>query len=310
VFSELDPQPGHLSEASVPFVSVKDPAATAAAIADFDPALIHSHWMTQLPRLHRVAKQLGLPYTMRAHSFDVIPTPYMKRWFNAAPRVVPEVAASELFLGVLSFPFGRPILEQWGLSAEQITDCYPVAHLDLFRDRSPNGKGVMNTGACTPKKKIGDYLLLARMCEGMNFDYYPVAYRTEQIRQRNQQLGSPVTIHDLLPHRAMPAEYKKHDWMVYTADKMLKNVGWPMAVAEAQAAGVGVVMANIRPDLAGYVGEAGYLFDNPEEARDIIRQPFPDEKRELGFELAERSDARKSLHLLTDLWKPVLERAA
>ena len=37
-----------------------------------------------------------------------------------------------------------------------------------------------------------------------------------------------------------------------------------MAIAEAQAAGVGVCMPNIRPDIKEYVGEAGFVYDSIE----------------------------------------------
>jgi glycosyltransferase involved in cell wall biosynthesis len=309
VFSELDPESGHLNEAPAPYTTVPDDEASLAAIRAFDPLLLHGHWTIQMPRLHRLAEALDLPYTMRGHSFDVIPSPYMKWWFDLAPQLMPKVSASELCLGILTLPFGRRILERWGMREDQVIDCFPVTDVQRFLDRSPNGDGVMNLGACVPKKKIGDYLLLARMCDEMSFDYYPVGYKTEQIRERNQQLGSPVTIHDGIPHSQMPGVYKAHGWLVYTTDFALTNVGWPLSVAEAQASGCGVVIGNIRPDLKDYIGEAGYLYDSLEDIRDIIRQPFPDEKRELGFELAERSDARKSLHLLTDLWQPVLECA-
>jgi hypothetical protein len=311
VFSELDPQDGHLGEEKAPFVTCKLHDETVAAIREFNPDLLHAHWMTQMPRMHAVAEELDLRYTMRAHSFDVLPAQYMKHWFDHAPQFMKTVVDSGRCLGILTFPFGRPIFEQtWNVPGDMLREAMPVVDLDMFRDRTPNGDAVMNTGACTPKKKIGDYLILGRMCKERHFDYYPVAYRTEQIRQRNEQLGSPVEIHPLLPHSRMPAEFKKHEWMVYTADMVMRNVGWPLSVAEAQASGVGVVIADVRDDMTDFIGEAGYIYHSLEEARDIIRQPFPQERRELGFELAERCDARANMPQLTDLWKPVLESAA
>ena len=37
-----------------------------------------------------------------------------------------------------------------------------------------------------------------------------------------------------------------------------------MAIAEAQADGVGVCIPNIRPDIKEYVGEAGLIYDSIE----------------------------------------------
>ena len=77
----------------------------------------------------------------------------------------------------------------------------------------------------------------------------------------------------------MPAEYKKHQWLVYTASTELRTVGWPLAIAEAQASGVGVVMANIRADIAQYVGSAGFVYDTFEEVHEIVRQSFDHDQR-------------------------------
>jgi hypothetical protein len=65
-------------------------------------------------------------------------------------------------------------------------------------------------------------------------------------------------------------------------------------------------MANIRPDLQEYVGEAGYLYDTVKQAAELLRQPVSAAKRELGFEQARRHDIRLNKHLLTDLWQPHL----
>jgi hypothetical protein len=81
-----------------------------------------------------------------------------------------------------------------------------------------------------------------------------------------------------------------------------------MAIAEAQASGVGVCMANLRPDLRDYVGGAGFLFDSVSQVRDIIAKPFPDELRELGFEQAKKSDAFEHKKILTKLWQSAVRR--
>jgi hypothetical protein len=73
-------------------------------------------------------------------------------------------------------------------------------------------------------------------------------------------------------------------------------------VAEAQASGVGVCMAGVRPDLKDYVGDCGFIYDSIDEAAKIVSQPFPQEMRERGFEWARRCDVKRHIHLLTDLW--------
>lgn len=307
VFTERDPPSDHLKPDPCPHETHKDPEALLAALRAFDPQLLHGHWLTQWGRMERMSEALGVPYTIRAHSFDTIPTGYMAHWFNIArPFVQRMIVGNERFLGVLAFHFSRPIIERWGLRSDLITDAYPLVDVPLFRDRSPNGEGVVNTGACLPKKGIPQYLKLAELCPEVRFDYYPVGYATDEIIQANEASGGRVAIHDVVPHSEMPGVYKAHEWLVYTANFKLRNVGWSMSVAEAQASGCGVIYANVRPDLREFVGEAAYLYDHISEVPGIIRAGLPEEKRELGFELAERCDARSNLHQLTDLWEPYL----
>lgn len=48
-----------------------------------------------------------------------------------------------------------------------------------------------------------------------------------------------------------------------------------MSVAEAQAAGVGVCFPNLRPDLAEYLGGAGYLYDSLAEVAQVVAKSPP-----------------------------------
>ena len=164
----------------------------------------------------------------------------------------------------------------------------------------------MNVGACIPKKNMDDFLFLSTALPDKNYNLYSMGYNVEEFHRMNSDLENPINIIGPVQPEDMGAEYKKHEWLVYTASRTIGEVGWPMAIAEAQAAGVGVCMQNIRPDLRGYVGEAGFLFDTVDEAAKIISQPFSKELRELGFEHAKKSDVRGHIHQLEKLWEPVL----
>ena len=76
-----------------------------------------------------------------------------------------------------------------------------------------------------------------------------------------------------------------------------------MAIAEAQASGVGVCMANIRPDLREYGGPAAFFYDSLDQALKIIKQPYPEEFRQLGFSHAFKSDIAQHRSLLFRLWR-------
>ena len=160
----------------------------------------------------------------------------------------------------------------------------------------------MNTGACIPKKKMEDFIQLATLVPNMEFNLYAIGYKLGKISRLNKSVGSPVSIIPPIEPEDMPREYKKHRWLVYTASHKLKTVGWPMALVEAMASGVGACMQNIRPDLADYIGDAGVLFDTPNDLVERLRHDPTPAERERGFAWAEQFDLRRQLPLLTGLW--------
>jgi len=281
----------------LPYRIIRNRNDLEEVLEDFRPDVIHGHYMTMVDRLALAAHISGVPFTVRAHSFDTL---------GPSTRHLPKLAKmvnSELCLGVLAFPFTVPWMIQAGYDPAKLQGCFPVADIGRFRDRGPNGKAVLNVGACLPKKSMHRYLQIAASLPQRQFNLYALGYNVGRIGLLNQDLGNPVTIVPPVQPEAMLPEYKKHEWLLYTASNRLKTVGWPLAVAEAQAAGVGVCMQNVRPDLKDYVGDAGFMFDSAEEAARIVAQPFPEDLRERGFELAERSDVKRHIHQLEDLWR-------
>ena len=282
------------------YISGKDTEALAHAVLNFSPDIIHGHYMHLTPYLNWASHVANAPYTIRAHSFDVLGSNERK-----LPRYA-EMINSDACLGVLTFPFTRPLFEHAGIQSEKINDCYPVVDFARFHDVSQNGDSIMNVGACIRKKDMEEFLILATKVKDKTFNLYALGYVVENLCRFNCELGGPVNIIDPVQPEEMCREYKKHEWLVYTASHQLNTVGWPMAIAEAQAAGVGVCMQNIRPDLREYVGEAGFLFDTVDGAASIISQQFPEDLRQLGFEQARKSDVRGHIHKLENLWKSAL----
>jgi hypothetical protein len=299
-----------LREADTPYISfvpyrqLQDPALIRRVIEEFNPQVLHGHWLQQTRVLAYFAGYFGdetphsaIPFTVRAHSFDTL-DPDGKYIREAAPML-----NSELCLGVLSFPFTRPLLEKDGVGSEKIFDCYPVVNYRRFYDNSPNGDAVMNVGACLPKKRMEDFLELAKLLPNREFNLYAMGYDSQEFHRLNAAMGHPVNLVPPVEPADMPAEYKKHKWLVYTASREMNTVGWPMSVAEAQAAGLGVCLPNIRPDLRDYLGGAGFLYDSVTEAADIISKPYPEEMRQLGFEQARKSDIFEHKSILLNLWQ-------
>lgn len=296
-----------------PFRYVNNLATIREAIEDFRPHVLHTHWLHSARILGELSKQCKVPFTVRTHSFDAIwddarVTSGWGRFFgrSSLPPHVREAIGfirSELCLGILAFPFNRARLEKAGISRDKITDCYPVVNYPLFHNTEPNGDAIMNVGAAIAKKKMEDFIDLGSMLPGRSFNLYAMAYEVDKLRKLNESKGKPVDIITPVELEDMPAEYKKHRWLVYTARMDQGSVGWPMSVAEAQATGVGVCMANIRPDLKDYVGDAGFLFNSVSEVLQIITKPFPEEMRQKGFDQAKKSNIFEHRTLLFKLWQ-------
>ena len=294
-----------------PYEQISEQEQIKAAIQAFKPDVLHGHWMGTSPLVAKLSKETGVPFTVRAHSFDVLwkwkELSTFKRLIGkkAHPKFMTEVLPyikSDLCLGILSFPFGRPNLERAGVPAGKIYDAPACVNYKRFHNTDPNGDGVMNGGAALPKKKMDDFIDLAKLVPQLSFDLYPIGYRVDDLIKANKEKGSPVTITPNIEPADMPPIYKQHRWLVYTASTEIPTTGWPIMIAEAQASGVGVLMKNLRPDLKDFVGPCGFLYNSVEEAAKILSQPFPEELRQMGFEHAKKNDIENHKHLLTDLW--------
>lgn len=268
-------------------------------VAEFRPHVLHTHYLHNAVPLGRAAAKAGLPFTVRAHSFDVL----IDKGVQPAKRAEAlKAVASPNCLGVLTFPFTRPALEQAGFPGAKLIDCWPVINHARFHDRSVNGDAILNVGACIPKKRMQDFVDLACLMPDRVFNLYAIGYQSDELSRYNEARGNPVRMPEVVEVEQMPAVYKRHGWLVYTACPKMKTVGWPMAVAEAQAAGLGICMPDIRPDIKEYVGPAGFLYQSIAEVPDILSRPYPAEMREAGFDHSRKSDIQAHKHLLTDLW--------
>lgn len=288
---------------------------------EFGAQVLHAHYLGELPFIARLAEKTGLPFTVRTHSSDTTalhPRSWMLRLRQLVQMEAPlerrpefvhivRAARSERCLGVLALPCARPWLVRAGIPERRIVDCFPALRFATFHDRSPNGDGIMNVGRGGSRKARPDFLRLAKDMPEARFTIYAGGRTRARLERRNAELGAGAEIRARLKGEAMLREYKKHRWLVYTGDSDLPAIGWPIAIAEAQAAGVGVCMPRLRPDLAEYVGEgAGVLYDTIDELPAIVAGSVPEEMRERGFEQARKSDIEGHLHRLTELWQRAL----
>jgi hypothetical protein len=266
-------------------------------LQEFKPDIVHGHYLHLGQLIHDLAAAVKAPFTIRAHSYDILAV--LSKNLSSLTRII----NIDQCRGVLTFPFTRAVLEEAGLHRDKLVDCYPVVNFKQFHDTSPNGKDIMNMGAAMPKKKMEDYITLSTLVPERNFNLYAMGYQAQLLMEANKKMGGRINFISAIEPEDMLPQYKRHEWLVYTASNQHKSVGWPIAVAEAQAAGVGVCVQNVRPDIREFLGDAGFVFDTPQDAAEIIRGPVPADMRQRGFEWAKRCDIATHIKLLTDLWQ-------
>lgn len=295
------------TESPVEYTVTNDMTQIMAIAKGFNPDVIHTHWIDrQLRVVYKVAKALNIPYTIRSHSFDVLwrasKLIQRLRWMGRN-MVFRPIINDPLCRGVLAFPFAKEHLVRTGFKAEKIVTAYPVIDYERFYDRSPNGEKIINLGACLPKKNFESYIRFAKTMPELTFDLYAIGYQKEYMKGFNRQEGNPVVMPDEVPHSKMKEVYKEHRWLIYTFHPQIAQVGWPLVAAEAMAAGVGVCLPNIRPDMKEYIEDGGIIYSSLEELREILSKPVPEKMRERGFEVAKKCDIAVQLPVLTALWE-------
>ena len=279
-----------------PFTELSNFSRLVKLVREVRPQVMHTHVLADAKLLARLSDATGVPFTIRGHSCSQTDVP---RYIHDLHRHLND----DRCLGAVILPYTREVLTTGGkVRPGKLTSVPPVLDFGRFYDRSPNQDGVMNLGPCLAKKKMTDFVDVAARFPGRKFSLYPLGHMVQELKAHNAQCGSPVTVEDPRPHSAIPAEYKRHNWLLYTGCFKLATLGWPMSIMEAKAAGVVVCVANVRPDIKEYVGESGYTYNTLDEAAEIISSPPPAAMRDAAFDHASSMDLRKHKHLLTGLW--------
>jgi len=173
IFVIANNKPNLAYKTNIPYKIIKNEHKIIEHINSFKPDILHTHWMHQAPLVGRISKKTGIPFTVRAHSFDTMPTArrgiipgvlknlkfyflhlrislftFLKQPYTPGHLVqAATYINSSLCLGVLALPFSRARMEKAGIQREKIIDSYPVVDFKKFYDSSPNGSQIMNMGS-------------------------------------------------------------------------------------------------------------------------------------------------------------------
>jgi len=281
-----------ISNISLPYIFTEhDPICLLNEIKKFNPQLIHSHYLDTFHICKNLSRMLNnIPFTIRSHSFDILKDDY-----KIPKSLVSQINLTNSCQSIKVFPEFYNKLISFGIKKEKLISSFPSINIKRFNlPNIPNGKNIMSGGAFLPKKNITDFIILSKKIKEIypekEITYYSVIEQpiySKEISKFNEENGNPVIFKMCQPNE-MPMEYKKHEWLIYGACPKLKTVGNPVMVAEAQAAGVGVIMYELRPELIEYVTENGFLYKTHEDVINIISKPFCEIKKENARIISDR----------------------
>lgn len=290
-------------ETYLPYIE-NSPLNELSKIKKFKPDIIHSHYLDTFDLCAKLSIKLQIPFTIKSHSFDILGNNY-----DNCKKFVDKINNNNYCLTIIVFPeFIEPLLS-FGIKETKLLAMYPTLHINKFINLEVNnGPHIMSGGAFLPKKNIKGFILLSKKIKEKfpekQITYYSVkeneSYYNE-ILDFNKSHNNPVIFITVQPDK-MPLEYKKHQWLIYSACSNLKTVGNPLMIAEAQASGVGVIMYNLRDSLNMYVTENGYLYNTDEDVLEIISNDFDPDKRNNAIQISKRYDVEDKIKDLENIW--------
>jgi len=281
---------------SLPYLK-KNPLESFNEINSFKPDFIHSHYLDSIEICDTISRKINKKYSIRTHSFDILTSDSKlisyKKYVN-----------SENCNGIIVFPEFKSRLISLGYNENKIIQSYPSIYIHRFLEINTNGEHIMSGGAMLPKKNIENFIQLASKIKNKyplkQINYYCMIesyYYYNDITKINNKYGNPVNFvtKQIID---MPSEYKKHQWLIYTACPKLRTVGLPIMVAEAQASGVGVILYKLRDTMIDYVTENGYLYEKHDDVLEIISKNFDETKKQNAKEISLRYDIRNNIKQL------------
>lgn len=296
-----------LSNVYLPY-TFNNPLKEIKNIIKFKPDIIHSHYLDTFDICVRLSNILKIPFTIKSHSFDILDNDF------ANPRgYAKKINENKYCLKIIAFPEFYEKLLSFGINDSKLLPLYQIFNIKQFINMDPlHGQHIMSGGAFLPKKNIKGFITLSKKIKdrfpNKVINYYSVMenkYYYDEIMKFNEENNSPVNFLTV-QSECMSDEYKKHQWLIYTACPDKKNVGNPLMISEAQASGVGVIMYNLRETLDDFVTENGYLYNDDDEVLEIISNDFDNNKRNNAIEIAkQRYDIEEKIKDIENIWKNV-----
>lgn len=226
----------------------------AAALREWQPHVLHTHWLTWGVAHRGAAAAAGVPLTVRGHGFEF------------QPALVDALRADPTVAGVYLFPHQA---RRWPGDARvrAVASAFDPTRYHPRGAKDP--RLVVRCGAALRTKDLGAFLRIATRCPDHRFVLAlaraaHVPGVVEEIDAQNRSLGSPVELRIDVDHDELAALLGRAGVYLHTHG-LQDPYGQPQSIAEAMASGC-VVLARACPEAQEYVGDAGRLWSTDDQA--------------------------------------------
>jgi glycosyltransferase involved in cell wall biosynthesis len=229
------------------------------AVRRVRPDVLHVHWMSSATRFVGIAGTLGVPLTVRAHGFEL------------TPELIAAMEAATAVEALYLFPHA-PATGRSG-KVRRLTSCF---NPDLYHPVSDfDPRLVVRTGGCLPTKQLEWFFETAARCPNHRFvaavvrclDAEP---HVERVLEANRRLGGPAEVLVNVPTEELAATVRRAGIHLHTHGTE-RPFGMPVSVSETMACGAWQLLRDL-PGAAEYIGEAGRLYRDVDEAVAFVRE--------------------------------------
>lgn len=276
----------------------------ADVIAQFQPDLVHTHWIHMGIKFSTLLKELDMPMTVRGHGFEFSPT------------TVATLDQDEKVKGVYVFPhFVAECKSVSGKVKPLATIFTPELY---FPSKDKDRRLVLRTAAGLATKDLSTFFKTAQLCPEHHFVLaisrtYQREHVTDELLAMNQSLGNPVEILVDVQHEELSKVVRNAGIYLHTAGNT-QPFGMPVSICEAMATGC-YLLARKFPASAAYVGNAGDLYETAEEAAEFIQKTMQwseDEWKKAAIRSVDRAYKNhvnlRTLRPLVDDWHRIVKR--
>lgn len=261
------------------------------AVKDFRPDVIHVHWFVVAPNV--TVEGLGIPITIRAHSFEYSPDNVRTFALHS------DVRAIFIFPHLVDRFFSHP--KAAGFTRDSLPKLVPLVaayNEKMYYPEEKEPGTVIRATAGLNGKDLESFIDTAAICPEAKFTLITSIPKEDSscvvnIIGRNSLKGGPVRILTDIPREEAAAYIRRSD--VCLRSNLLSGhpFGMPISIAEAMGAGA-IPIVRDHTAARAYVGDAGLTFNTEAEAASAIRKLIED--RPLAERLRQAATDRAKMH--------------